>query len=213
MATPSGRLSAVYRRRFARPAHAVPADADVLSWLHGETVAVVGPNRGAGTLPGFGLVVAVSDQAKAAAGLTKIRAALAAQGDTMMPQTIGGAPAYVSGRQVSGGIQPAMALLPGRFILASNPSYLAQLMTHAGSLGATGDYRSVIGTGQAGTAGFQFVVRVAPIRDAIAGNLHGGAADSYRRGVAPYLEPFKAIGLRTWRDGTTGHVQVTISFN
>jgi hypothetical protein len=173
----------------------------------------MGPNRGDGKLPDFGLAVAVSDQAKAAAGLAKIRTALAAQGDTMAQQSIGGTPAYVSDRQVGGRFQPAMTLLPGRFILASSPAYLAQLMTHSGSFAATDDYRSVIGSGQSSSAGTQLVVRIAPIREAIASNLHGSAADRYRRDVAPYLEAFKAIGLRSWRDGTTGHVQVTIAFN
>jgi hypothetical protein len=81
------------------------------------------------------------------------------------------------------------------------------------TLGATDDYRSVMGSGNTSGAGFQFVVRMAPIRDAIVGNLHGSAAGSYRRDIAPYLEPFKAVGLRTWRDGTTEHAQVTIAFN
>jgi len=191
----------------------IDPEADVLSWMHGEAVVVVGPSQGGGKLPGFALVVAPSDQAKAAAGLVKIRGALNDRGLAMVPRVVGGSPAYVSDRQAGSGIQPAMALIQGRFLLASSPDYLASLIAHKGDFGTTDDYRSVIGNTSSGGGTVQVVVRMAPIRDAAAGNLHAGAGDRYRRDVAPYLEPLKAIGLRTWRSGTTGHVQVTIAFN
>ena len=187
-------------------------DTDILSWMHGEAVAVVGPNRGAGRTPDYSLIVTTSDQAKATAAMVKIRRALAGQGVASTPQVIAGATGYVldSG---GGGVRPAMALLPSRFIVASSPQYLAELIAHPGTLGATDDYRSVIGTGNATNSTFQFVLRVAPIREAIVANLTGAEADRYRRDVAPYVTPFKAVGVRGWQTGTTAHVQVTISFN
>jgi hypothetical protein len=191
----------------------IDLDADVLSWMHGEAVAVVGPALGAGKAPTFGLLVAPSDQAKAAAALAKLRTTFAEHGVGLTEQSIGGATAYVFESPISDGVQPAMALLPGRFILASNPGYLAELIAHPGMLAATDDYRSVIGTGNADNAAFQLVIRISPIRDAIAGSLTGAAAAGYKRDVAPYVTALKAIGVRTWQTGTTGHVEVTIAFH
>jgi hypothetical protein len=199
-------------KRFADQS-GLDVQADVLSWMHGEALVVAGPKQGRGTLPSFALVVAPSDQAKAAAGLVKIRKVLSDQGHTMSPRSVGGVQAYVGDPSANSGVQLAMALMPGRFMLASSPEYLAKLVAHPGTLGSTDDYRSVIGSGGANSDTVQLVVRVAPVSEAIVANLHASAADRYRRDVAPYLAPFKAIGLRSWRDGTTGHVQVTIAFN
>src|SRR6202011_4189017 len=84
----------------------IDLDADVLSWLHGEAVAVVGPSPGAGKAPAYGLLVAPSDQAKAVAALVKLRTTLADQGVGLKQQSIGGANAYVFDRPVGTGVQP-----------------------------------------------------------------------------------------------------------
>lgn len=190
-------------------------ETDVLSWMQGETVLVAGAVRGQQAFPDFAVVVEPTDKAKAEAGVTKIREALAEQGFALDDQTIGGVTAYVVPDEIIPGIQPAMALFPDRFVLANSPAFLGDLAKAATpALGDSDPYKALVGDAGANRTS-QFLVLIDPIRDAIEKALLNNSEDrdDYEKNVKPNLEPLSAFGASSHREGGYNRFEMKLTFD
>lgn len=188
---------------------------DILSWMKGEVVIVAGAVRGQQPFPDFAVVVEPTDKAKAAAGVTKIRAKLAEKGFPLEERKVGDTTAYGLADEIRPGIQPAMALFPDRFVVANSPSYLEELATSATpGLGDSDAYASVLGKASGGTS-VQFVAIIDPIREAIEKILATASGDmsSYEKDTKPNLEPLSAFGVRAHRDGDFNKFEMRLTFD
>lgn len=193
----------------------VDLEADVLSWMEGEAVVVVGPPGGDDPFPQFALVVEPTDRAGAEAGLASIRQGLAAQGLALQETQVAGASALVAASPVFGSLQPAMALFPDRFVLASSPAYLEELARAAEpALGDADAYRGVLGSDDEGNLG-QFILFLDPVREALERSVLSGDDDraSYDKEVRPNLEPLSALGGSTRRSGGYDVFEIRLTFD
>jgi hypothetical protein len=181
---------------------------DVLSWMHGEAVIAVGPPT-TGPTPDFALLVHPTDQAKAQAGVTKIVSLLEQRSGIKLDQkpAPGGGTMYVFPGPIRTGIQPAMALLKDRFILASSTDYLTRLAKGGGGFENSKSFKDTLDSAQPGTQ-FQLVLQVSSIRQYIEGLLKGASKQRYDTEVKPWLDPFSAAAVRVRKDGKLTKVEV-----
>ena len=191
-------------------------DEDILSWMQGEVAFVAGPVRDDQPFPDFAIVVEPTDQAKAEAAVTRIKDALAEQGFELAEREIGGATAFLVPEEFIGGIQPAMALFPDRFVLANSPAYLGDLAKAATpGLGTTDAYESVVD--EDGDRLGQFVLLIDPVREAIENAFLGEASAEdradYDAKVRPNLEPLSAFGVTARRDGDFSKFELRLTFD
>jgi hypothetical protein len=182
---------------------------DLLSWMGGEMVLAAGPPHDS-PFPEVGLVVEPTDKAKAAAGVEKIKAAAEkVLGVPLTPIDAGGTKAYVLAESPIPGVAPAMALFPDRFVIASTPDYLMALSRPAApGFGSTDEYKRIAGPG--GKVSFQLVVRLSGVRDAVVGFLEGEDKAGYDKDVAPWVEPLRALLLRS-QPGDNGRMELKIT--
>lgn len=189
---------------------------DLLSWMGGEMVVAVGPVREGGSFPDLALVVEPTDKARAEQAIGKIRAALSDQGFELDEREVGGTPAYVVPQPMFEGVQPAMGLFEDRFILATSPQYVEELVDASGAkLADTDAYVNVLADGSGENTTMQLVVLIDPIREAIERFVltdPGDRAD-YEAEVKPNLEPLSAFGIVARQDGDFGKVTVKLSFD
>ena len=188
---------------------------DLLSWMGGEFVLVVGPVQ-EGSIPDAALVVEPTDRARAEQAVEKIRRALADQGLELDQHDVDGVTAYVVPQPFTERVQPAMALFPDRFILATNPAYLEQLVDAEGAkLADTDGYVNVLAEGSGENTTMQLVALLDPIREAIEGLALDDPDDraSYEADVKPNLEPLSAFGIVARQDGGFGRLSITLSFD
>lgn len=193
----------------------VDLEKDILSWMHGEAVLVAGAVRREQPFPDFALVVEPTDKDKALAGLADIRSALSEKGLKLDERKIGEVTAYVASVEVVPGIQPAMALLPDRFVVANSPAFLADLAKGAApGLGDEDAYKSVVGGG-GGTTSAQLVLLIDPIRQAIEQVALRDPNDraEYEKDVKPNLVPLSAFGFRVHRDGDYNRFEMKLTFD
>jgi hypothetical protein len=173
----------------------------VLSWMGGELVVAAGAFSNEG-IPDLALVVEPTDQAAAAAGVAKLKAAVEAELEELLtPLPVEGATAWFLPEPVVPGLQPGMALFADRFVVASSPEYLRALSKHSSpGFGATSEYRQAVRSPD-GTVAFQVVARLAAVRDSILAILTPEEKASYAEGVAPWVEPLRALLVRVLPDG------------
>lgn len=173
---------------------------DILSWMNGEAVLAAG-KVGPGGIPEIGILVEPTDKAKAEAGFLKIKDA--AERTLGVPLTAGdleGTTSYAIPEAIEEGLQPAMGLLPDRFILASSPEYLKTLARSSSpGFGGTSEYREVAGTSDEPVSA-QIVVRLGAVREAILAVLSPETKAGYEADVAPWVEPLRALLLRAFPD-------------
>lgn len=193
----------------------IDLEADILSWMDGEVVFVAGDVPEGQRFPDFAMVVEVTDQAKARAGVDKVRGVLAGQGFELQERQVAGAAAFVAPAPLTDGIQPAVGLYDGRFVLASRPEYLAQLAEpESPGLGGTDAYDSVLEDDDDVIG--QFVVLIDPIREAVERALLSGDPDGraeYERDVKPNVEPLAAFGIVARRDGDLARLTLKLTFD
>jgi hypothetical protein len=173
----------------------------------------VGAVRDGQQFPDFALVVEPTDEARATAGITKIRDKLAETGIPFEKRPIGDAVADVVAEPFAPGIQPAMALYADRFVLANSPAYLGDLSKAATpGLGASDTYASLLGNEK--TTG-QFILLIDPIRQAIENALlpDGPERDDYEAEVKPNLEPLAAFGVKANREGDFNMFEVKLTLD
>jgi hypothetical protein len=185
---------------------------DVLSWMQGETVIAVGPPT-TGPTPDFALLIKPTDQAKAQAAVTKISSLLEQRLGIKLDQKPGpnGSTMYVFPAPIRTGIQPAMALLNDKFILASSTDYLTRLAKGSGGFDSSKSFQDTLGSAQAGTQ-FQLVLQVSSIRQYVEGLLTGASKQRYETDVKPWLDPFSAAAVRVRKDGdvSTFEIKATV---
>ena len=181
---------------------------DVLSWMHGEALIAVGPPT-TGPTPDFALLVHPTDQAKAQAGVTKVASLLEQRLGVKLDQkpAPGGGTMYVFPAPIRTGIQPAMALLSDRFVLASSTDYLTRLAKSGGGFENSKSFKDTLDSAQPGTQ-FQLVLQVSSIRQYIEGLLTGASKQRYDTEVKPWLDPFSAAAVRVRKDGKLTKVEV-----
>ena len=174
---------------------------DVLSWMHGETVIVAGPPT-TGTIPDFALVVSPTDKAKAEAAVTKIATLLERRLGVKLDQrpAPGGGTEYVFPAAIRQGIQPAMALLSDKFILASSPEYLGVLAKGGGGFDSGNAFKNTLDSAKSGTQ-FQMVLQLSSIRSYIETLLTGQSKTRYDRDLKPWVDHLDAAALRVRKDG------------
>jgi hypothetical protein len=182
---------------------------DVLSWMQGETVVAVGPPT-TGPTPDFALLVHPTDQAKAQAAVTKIGSLLEQRLGVKLDQRPGpdGSTMYVFPSPIRTGIQPAMALLKDKFILASSSDYLTRLAKGSGGFDGSKSFKDTLGSAEPGTQ-FQLVLQVSSIRQYIEGLLSGPSKAKYDTDVKPWLDPFSAAAVRVRKDGSVTNFEIT----
>ena len=181
---------------------------DVLSWIHGETVIAVGPPT-TGPTPDFALLVHPTDQAKAQAGVTKIASVLEQKVGVKLDQRPGpnGGTMYVFPAPIRTGIQPVMALLNDKFILASSVDYLNKLAKGSGGFDGSSSFKDTLGSAESGTQ-FQMVLQISSIRQYIEGLITGANKQKYDTDVKPWLDPFSAAAMRVRKDGSDTKFEV-----
>jgi len=181
---------------------------DVLSWMHGEAVLAVGPPT-TGPTPNFALLVHATDPAQAQAAVGKISSILEQRLGVKLDQrpAPGGGTMYVFPAPIRTGIQPAMALLNDKFILASSTDYLTRLAKGNGGFDSGKSFKDTLGSAQPGTQ-FQLVLQVDSIRQYIEGLLTGASKQKYETDVKPWLDPFSAAALRVRKDGNVTKFEV-----
>lgn len=190
-------------------------EGDILSWMQGELVLVAGDVPSGQQFPDFALVVQPSDRAKAEAGVEKIRQALARQGFELEEREVAGAKAYVVPEPFTDGVQPAMALFPDRFVLATRAEYLEELAkARSPGLAQTDAYESVIdGEGSDDTT-MQFVALIDPIREAIErAEQDDPDRSEYEADVKPNLEPLSAFGIVARTERGFARVEMKLTFD
>ena len=118
---------------------------DVLSWLDGESAAVIGPPAARVTgqpLPDFAVVGTPVDMAKAQQGIEKIKAALATTGAPFVSQQLDGFSLWVSPQPDKNGLRTTFGLLGGKFVFGSSPSYVVSMVKPGGEvLGQSAVYK------------------------------------------------------------------------
>ena len=194
----------------------IDLEADILSWMRGEVVVVAGAVPEGGSFPDSALVVEPSDPARAEAGVAKIREALAEQGFELEEREVAGVTAFVAPEPFTDRVQPAMTLSADRFVLASNPEYLEQLLDAGmAKLGDTDAYSSVLAEGSGDDTTMQFVALLDPIREAIERLVLTDDEDrsSYEQDVKPNLEPLAAFGIVARQDGDVNRVELRLTFD
>ena len=117
---------------------------------------------------------------------------------------------YVFPGPVQTGIQPAMALLNDRFILASSTDYLTRLAKGGGGFDGSKSFKDTLGSAEPGTQ-FQLVLQVSSIRQYIEGLLTGASRQRYDTEVKPWFDPFSAAGVRVRKDGKLTKIEVKAS--
>jgi hypothetical protein len=190
-------------------------DADLLSWMGGEAVLVAAPGSGS-PIPQFALVVEPTDRAAAEAAIPKARELLARNAEvTLVERQIAGTTAYVLPRPLEGGVQPAMALFPDRFVVASTPSYLEQVAKKASpSLAESDAYQSVLGEASSDATRFQMVFDIDAIREAFESFLvTDDNRAEYEADIKPNVEPFDAVGMVLRRDGKFDRAELKVTFD
>ena len=182
---------------------------DILSWMHGETVLAIGPPT-TGPTPDFALLVHPTDQAKAQAAVGKISSVLEQKLGIKLDQRPGpdGSTMYVFPAPIRTGIQPAMALLSDKFILASSTDYLNQLAKGSGGFDGSKSFKDTLGSAESGTQ-FQLVLQASSITQYIEGLLTGTSKQKYETDVKPWVDPFSAAALRVHKDGADTKFEVT----
>ena len=181
---------------------------DILSWMHGEAVIAVGPPT-TGPTPDFALLVHATDQGKAQAAVTKIGSVLEQKLGVKLDQRPGpnGSTMYVFPAPIRTGIQPAMALVGDKFILASSTDYLTRLAKGNGGFDSGKSFKDTLGSAESGTQ-FQLVLQVDSIRQYVEGLLTGASKQKYDTDVKPWLDPFSASAMRVRKDGSTTKFEV-----
>jgi hypothetical protein len=175
---------------------------DILSWMHGEAVIAVAPPTN-GPTPDFALVVHATDPAKAEAAVGKISSLLEQRLGVKLDQkpAPGGGTMYVFPAPIRTGIQPAMALVNDKFILASSTDYLTRLSKGNGGFDSSKSFKDTLGSAEPGTQ-FQLVLQVSSIRQYVEGLLTGASKQRYDTDVKPWLDPFSAAAMRVRKDGS-----------
>lgn len=176
----------------------IDLEADLLSWIGGESVLVAAPPpAGGGRIPSFGFVVEPTDRAAAEAALPKIRDALAGIG------------------AAAEGVQPAVGLFEDRFVVASNQAFLEQLAEDSSpSFGESDVYRSVLGEASSDATRMQLVIDIDAVREAIeALFVDEDDRAEYERDTLPDVEPFDAIGIVIRGDGDFDRAEVKLTFD
>lgn len=198
-----------------RDATGLDLQADVLSWMGGESVLTAARPQPGQQFPDLALVVQPTDRAKAEAAMVKIRAVLSQRaGLALVERPVAGSTAYVVPEPVAAGIQPAMALFTDRFVLANRPEYLDALAKAASPGFAESDvYKSVVGTGSADATAFQMVIDIDPIREAIVAGLPASERSAYDQDVRANVEPLSVFGLVARRDGDVDRFEMKLSFD
>ena len=181
---------------------------DVLSWMHGEAVLAVGPAT-TGPTPDFALLVHATDPTAAQAAVGKVSSILEQRLGVKLDQrpAPGGGTMYVFPAPIRTGIQPAMALLGDRFILASSTDYLTRLSKGSGGFDGSKSFKDTLGSAEPGTQ-FQLVLQVSSIRQYVEGLLTGASKQKYETDVKPWLDPFSAAALRVRKDGSVTKFEV-----
>lgn len=192
----------------------IDIEADVLSWMGGESVLVSAPAPGGRQIPDFALVVEPSDRAKAQASVEKIAAALEdSMGGKLERRQIAGTTAFV-GPEEDEGIQPAMGLFADRFVVATTPAYLEKLATAANpGLGQSPVYGSVLGKASSSPTRFQLVLDIDAIREAIEKALPREDRADYEADTKRNVEPFDAVGMTARRDGEFERFEMKLTFD
>lgn len=192
---------------------------DILSWMEGEFVVVAGAVPEGGAFPDFGLVVEPTDMARARAAVPKIVQSLENSGGIQLEERKldGGTTAYLVPEEFTPGIQPAMALFEGRFVMANRIEYLEKLSKPASSkLGDSSSYRKVVGEGSSQTVA-QMILRIDPIREAVEkaflGEAEGDERGDYESEIRPNLEPLDAFGFLARHDGKFDRFEVKVTFD
>lgn len=176
----------------------IDLEADLLSWMGGESVLVAAPPpAGGGRFPSFGFVVEPTDRAAAEAALPKIRDALARTGEAVE------------------GVQPAVGLFEDRFVVASSQAFMEQLAEDSSPSFGEGDaYRSVLGELSSDATWVQLVVDIDAIRETIEALLiEDDDRAEYERDTLPEVEPFDALGMVVRRDGAFDRAEVKLTFD
>ena len=114
---------------------------------------------------------------------------------------------YVFPAPIRTGIQPAMALLSNRFILASSTEYLTRLAKGGGGFENSKSFKDTLGSAEPGTQ-FQLVLQVNSIRQYVEGLLSGTSKQRYDTEVKPWLDPFSAAAMRVRKDGKLTKVEI-----
>jgi hypothetical protein len=181
---------------------------DILSWIHGEAVVAVGPPT-TGPTPDFALLVHPTDQAKAQAAVTKIGSVLEQKLGVKLDQRPGpnGSTMYVFPGPIRTGIQPAMALVGDKFIIASSTDYVTRLAKGNGGFDSSSSFKDTLGSAEPGTQ-FQLVLQVSSIRQYIEGLLTGTSKQKYETDVKPWLDPFSSAAMRVHKDGNVTKFEV-----
>jgi hypothetical protein len=181
---------------------------DILSWMHGEAVIAAGPPT-TGPTPDFALLVHATDPAKAQAAIGKIASLLEQRGGIKLDQkpASGGGTMYIFPAPLRTGIQPAMALVNDKFILASSTDYLTRLSKANGGFDGSKSFKDTLGSAEPGTQ-FQLVLQIGSIRQYIEGLLSGASKQRYDTDVKPWLDPFSAAAIRVRKDGSVTKFEV-----
>jgi len=187
--------------------------ADILSWMRGEASVVVGPVPPGREAPDFAVLVEPTDRARAEAAYSKLRQNLLRGGGGFQERKIGDTTSLVATQADDNGYQPAMALLPDRFVLASRPEYLATVSKPANpALGSAAAFPEA-GKGQPDKTSAQLVVRIDPIREAIERVMAPEDKADYEKTTKPNLVHLGAFNLVSRREGTLDHLQLKLTFD
>jgi hypothetical protein len=183
---------------------------DLFSWMRGEAVIAVGKPAQGATLPDLALVVDPTDRAAAQGAIDKILS-LAKQRFGVVfqerPAPEGGGTMHVFPAAIQAGLQPAMALLPDSFILASSPEYLTTVAKGEGGFASSDAYTEVLGSPKPGTQ-FQVVVEAASVRQFLESLLSGEDKTEYAEDIKPWVDNLSAAGLRVRKDGKYTRLEV-----
>ena len=150
-----------------------------------------------------------TDPAKAQAAVGKISGLLTQRLGVKLDQRPGpdGSTMYVFPAPIRTGIQPAMALVKDKFILASSTDYLTRLSKGGGDFEGSKPFKDTLGSAESGTQ-FQLVLQVSSIRQYIEGLLTGASKQRYDTDVKPWLDPFSAAAVRVRKDGSLTKFEV-----
>lgn len=192
----------------------IDVEADVLSWMGGESVLVSAPAPGGREIPEIGLVVQPSDRGAAEAAIVRIVAALEdALGGELERRRIAGATAYVM-PEGDNGMQLAMGLFADRFVLGTTPAYVEKLATAANpGLGGSKMYESVLGKAESTPTRFQLVLDIDAIREAVEKAVSPRDRAEYDADVKPNVEPLNAVGITARRDGDFERFEMKLTFD
>jgi len=183
---------------------------DVLSWLKGEVTLVAGPVPAGKKVPDFALLAEPTDRPKAEAALAKLRPTLLRRGGGFQERRLGDITALVATQPDEEGIQPAIALLSDRFVVASRPEYLG-IVSKPANPGLAGS--GVFPEGSSDKTALQLVVRIDPIREAIERAMDPAEKAEYEKEAKPNLVPLGTFTLVSRREGTLDHLQVKLTFD